>query len=401
MSAPVTLTSRNEAFLRNLYRRGRFERHAFCCVPPMTDHPDGDFSLSAKPVENWVPWVVENYERKLQSVETLRDDSVPFAKLGTGTYIFAAAFGCEVKRDVDFSNGFTLPRVRCAEEADRLAEPDIWKSPTLYRVFELAHAVQRRLGSEAFLGPADQQTGFDTAALVWNKTDFLRSMLDPESRAAVKRLTGKCAHLFKTFLLEFRKEFPRCSSGTCPSIWAPPEMGPWPSNDECGNFSTPLFEEFCLPELVDLAETFGGLGMHCCADAEHQFESFKRIPGFYAFNRCAGMRGRGYLPILDHLAGPDAPVHVLGLELSEEEVIGRLLSRAAEGTRFIFALLGASADDARQWLDRVRQLPNHPARICQAITKSNRKSGKSFRGETSRNWRLQCELRHHRAGVAS
>lgn len=73
--------------------------------------------------------------------------------------------------------------------------------------------------------------------------------------------------------------------------WAPPEMGPWLSNDECGAFSTVMFEELCLPEFVDLAETFGGLGMHCCAGAEHQFESFRKIPGFYTFNRVAAQRG--------------------------------------------------------------------------------------------------------------
>ena len=68
-------------------------------------------------------------------------------------------------------------------------------------------------------------------------------------------------------------------------------MGPWLSNDECGAFSTVMFEELCLPEFVDLAETFGGLGMHCCAGAEHQFESFRKIPGFYTFNRVAAQRG--------------------------------------------------------------------------------------------------------------
>jgi len=34
-----------------------------------------------------------------------------------------------------------------------------------------------------------------------------------------------------------------------------------------------------------LSETFGSFGMHCCADAEHQFESFKKIPNFYVARR--------------------------------------------------------------------------------------------------------------------
>lgn len=87
-------------------------------------------------------------------------------------------------------------------------------------------------------------------------------------------------------------------------------MGPWLSNDECGAFSAGMFEDFCLPELADLSQTFGGLGMHCCAKAEHQFESFKKIPHFYAFNRVA-TKGVGYAPLLDHFTGIEAPVHVL------------------------------------------------------------------------------------------
>ena len=116
-----------------------------------------------------------------------------------------------------------------------------------------------------------------------------------------------------------------------------------------------MFEEFCLPELVDLAETFGGLGMHCCADAEHQFESFRKIPNFYAFNRTAAQRG--YSPLLDHFVGPSAPIHVIAW-ISEED-IEYLIKTAADGTRFIFKLFAQNSEDAKQWLERMRKLSPH------------------------------------------
>jgi hypothetical protein len=129
-------------------------------------------------------------------------------------------------------------------------------------------------------------------------------------------------------------------------------MGPWLSNDECGAFGVELFEEYCLPELVELSKTFGGIGMHCCADAEHQFESFRKIPGFYAFNRFKAKRG--YLPLLDQFQGIEAPVHVLA-SLDDEEV--RLLLSAAEpGTRFIFNYYAEGMSDAQDWLDRMRSI---------------------------------------------
>jgi hypothetical protein len=345
---------RNQAFLRNIYSRGPCAGHAFVCSPlsvGIAQHPDYDFTISDKPVESWVPWIAEDYARQIEMLEAVGDDAVPCARLSTGTHIYAAAFGCEVHRFPD-SNPCGRPLLSTAAEADKLATPDIWKVPVLYRIFELARAVRDELGPDVFLGPPDMQSGFDTAALIWNKTDFLCAMLDDKDSAAVRRLIGKCAHLFKAFLLAFRKEFPNCSPCHCPAVWAPPEMGPWLSNDECGAFSTVMFEEFCLPELVDLSKTFGGLGMHCCATAEHQFESFKKIPGFYAFNRVAAQRG--YAPLLDHLAGQTAPVHVLAW-VSEQD-IAYLVRNAPVGTRFIFNLCGTTMEAAKPWLARMREL---------------------------------------------
>ena len=106
-----------------------------------------------------------------------------------------------------------------------------------------------------------------------------------------------------------------------------------------------------LPELVDLSRTFGGLGMHCCADAEHQFPSFRKIPNFYAFNRVAAKHG--YDPILEHLGGPQGPVHVLW---SDDTTIERLIKTAPEGTRFIFNRSFEEVDEAKAWLEKMRKI---------------------------------------------
>lgn len=352
MMAVSNRMGQNEAFLRNIYTKGPFQGHAFVCSPPAVGvykHPDYDFTLSDKSVDNWVAWVAEDYRRQVAMHEALGDDAVPHARIATGTHIYAAAFGCEVHRFPN-DNPCAKPLLSSAAESDILDIPDIWKVPVLYRIFELARAVQDELGSDVFLGPPDMQSGFDTAALIWNKTDFLCALLDDHDSHSAQRLVAKCAALLKTFLIEFRKEFPKCSPCHCPLVWAPPEMGPWLSNDECGALSTSTFEEFCLPELVDLAQTFGGLGMHCCADAEHQFESFKKIPGFYAFNRVSARKG--YAPLLDHFTGPTAPVHVLAWIPDDD--IAYLVRNAPEGTRFIFNLCGTTMEEARIWLDKMR-----------------------------------------------
>lgn len=352
MAARIT---RNERFLRNIFQQGPFEGHAFIVKPPSTpiyEFPDYDFTLSDRPVERWLPWIVEDYERQVAMHEAVEDDSVPCVKITTGTHIYAQAFGAPVHPYED-NNPAAMPVAMNAQEADAIPEPDIWKAKGLERIFELASLVRERLGPETNMGQPDMQTGFDTAALLWEKSDFYCAMLDEEGAKAVERLAGKCARTFKRFVEAYRKEFPRATPMHCPGTWAPPEMGPWASNDECGAFSTELFERFCLPEMVDLAETWGGFGMHCCAAAEHQFESFKKIPGFYGFNRVAAA-GRGYATLLDHFSGPGNPVHVLAWV--PEDDIRMLIEKADPGTRFVFVLMGAELDEARRWLDAMRRL---------------------------------------------
>ena len=344
------IISKNVSFLRNVFSKGPFQGHAFCCSPKgvsAVDCPEGDFTISQAPVDNWVPWVVDHHARMVKMLEAVGDDGVPYGRINTGTHIFAAAFGCPVHTMEDDAP-FALPMVSSVAEAEAVKEPDLWKSPTLYRVFELAEKVTHELGPEAHITGPDMQSGFDIASLIWNKEDMFCAMLtDPE---AVMNLAGKAARLFKTFLTEYRGAFPQACPCHCPEVWTPPEMGPWMSNDECGSFSTSNFETFCLPELVDLAETFGGLGMHCCADAEHQFDSFKKIPNFYGFNRVAAKQG--YQSLLEYFDDETGPVHVLAW--IEEEDITRLIQEAVPGVRFVFNLIEDDVEVAKAWYDKMR-----------------------------------------------
>jgi hypothetical protein len=348
------LVERNRSFLSALYRGDRPSRPAFICLPVLLDVFEGlgDYTLSEEPVERWLPRTVENYTRQVRMLEALGDDAVPCAPLGTGTHIYAAAFGCRVHTYPD-NNPAAVPMLRTAAEADALATPDIWKSPTLYRVFEMAEATRKELGKDIPPGCPDAQSGFDTACLVWKKEDLFCAMMDPREKESVNRLTQKCSDLLKTFHQELVRQFPTINPCHCPPVWTPPGHGPQVSNDECGSMSVAAFEEFCLPELIDLSETFGDISMHCCADAEHQFPSFRKIPNFYAFNRVAAKRG--YLPLLEHFSGPEAPVHVLAW--IAEDQIASLLRQAATGSRFIFVRMGTeSPADGRAWLDKMHAL---------------------------------------------
>lgn len=354
---------RNKAFLGNLYRHGPFQGHALVVSNAPGEPPRFgglvDYTLSTRPVTDWLAWSVDTYRRRLEFLSEVEHDGVPLAPVKTGTHIYAAAFGCPVAEIKD-SNPMALYRVHSAAEADALEIPDIWSSPTLARPFELARAVLDELGKDTPIGVPDMQSGFDIACQIWDKADLYCAMTEPEGAESVKRLADKCATLLTRFLQAWRREFPTSSPDHCPGNWCPPELGPWVSNDECGAMSTTLFDEFCLPELVKMAREFGGLGMHCCAAAEHQFEGFKRIPGFYAFNRVEAKRG--YQPAVDILGGPGGPV--LALAWLPEDVKVQLIRRAPPGTRFVFTVGDGTTEGTQGEIERLRAVAPSPPLIA-------------------------------------
>jgi len=56
------------------------------------------------------------------------------------------------------------------------------------------------------------------------------------------------------------------------------------SEDEVGAISQRMFDALFMPELAELSARYGGLGMHCCAHARHQWPGFRRIPGLRLLN---------------------------------------------------------------------------------------------------------------------
>ncbi len=341
------IEQRNRVFLRDLFA-GPFPGHGIIVTSPdfRSTGAGGDFVISDRPVGEWVPQATESYECQVRYLEALGDDSVPYVTaLNTNTGVFAAAFGCPVHVYEKDTPAAATPIVSTAEEADGLPDPDL-SAPTLARVFELAALMRKELGPDAPLGVPDIQSPFDIAALIWNKQDFFVAL--HEEPDAVKRLVDKCGRLLKRFLIEFKNEFPECNLCHCPVGWAPPELGCWLSEDEVGSLSPAMFDEFCRPWLVSLSETFGGIFIHCCAQADHQYPGFKKIPNLRGLNRV--FQKPGPRPAIEAFAG--TTVLIQGWE--NEESINRMLDMALPETRFLFNLHGCSLEEAKPLYERLR-----------------------------------------------
>jgi len=327
---------------------GAFRGHAVIIDPVWPGNERGDFLCSDRPVTEWIPWVSARYEAMTKQTEAIQDDSVPYATLNTNTGLFAAAFGCKLHVFEDMNtNACALPAIETAREADALPEPDPEKAPTLVRFMEMARVVRDRLGPDVPIGVPDIQSPFDIAALVWKKENLMVALY--EEPEAVKRLVAKCHRLVEKFLRTFKREFPNGNLCHCPVAWAPPELGMWLSEDEAGSLSTEMFEEFCLPSLVDLSRTFGGLFMHCCATADHQYASFRKIPNLRGLNRV--FQAPGPRPAIAAFSGRT----VLMQAWLTEENVREFLSMAQPNTRFLFNLSSMKAEEAKPVVERLRQ----------------------------------------------
>ena len=126
----------------------------------------------------------------------------------------------------------------------------------------------------------DIQSPMDIAALIWDKADFYIAML--EEPEAVQALAAKVRQLMISFLDEWFKRYGTGYVAHFPPYWM--EGGVTLSEDEIGVVNPDMFREFFLPELQELSERYGGLGMHCCADATHQWPGFLQIPGLRFLN---------------------------------------------------------------------------------------------------------------------
>jgi hypothetical protein len=337
---------RNRQYLSDLFA-GNARNHGIIIDPLSPPAPHlGDYSIPGTPLSDWLPFILQNYEDQIAYLDALDLDSVPTARMITGTGVFASAFGCALHLYPD-TPAAARPLVFTPEEADRLQVPSL-DAPAIARVFKMAEMLEARLGKDVPIGMPDIQSAFDIAALIWNKQDLFIAMLDAPD--AVMALAGKCQTLLKQFFDAYFRRFPQCNPAHYPNAWAPLNMGVWLSEDEAGALSVPMFERFCLPLLNDLSDRYGGLVVHCCATADHQYGNFKKIRRLRGFNRF--FQKPGPLPAIQAFSG-HCPLLVS--QYSDEMTLGRLLDMALPDTRFLFTLPGMALEHAKRIHDFLRR----------------------------------------------
>jgi hypothetical protein len=223
-------------------------------------------------------WALRNYEIMCEQMLWLDTDRIPYLDVYTGTEIFAEAFGCGTYQP-DGSMPHARYLVHSAEEARRIRAPKL-EHTTLMRLFDIADRLRDEAGTEAIFKIPDIQSSMGIAALIWDKTDFVTSLLlDPET---VHGLAAEVTKLLIEFFGEWTRRYGKAFISHYPEYYMPD--GITLSEDDVGIVDADIFNTFYRPEINKLRNRFGPLGIHCCADARHQWENFASLEDLRLIN---------------------------------------------------------------------------------------------------------------------
>ena len=236
-------------------------------------------------IEKRIAWAYEEYVMRLEQSEWLADDRIPHLSPYTGTEIFAEAFGCKVHYP-DNDMPFALPKFDSVAGVAALKTPEVHATP-LSNLFEIARRLRQKTGRDALLQLPDIQSPLDIAALILNKEAFYTAMI--EEPEAIHEMVEMTKLLLTNFLDEWFSEFGHSYIAHYPSYYM--EGGVTLSEDEVGAFSPAMFDKFVLGTLNDLSKKYGGIGIHCCADSEHQWDNFLKVKNLKLLNLCNSKSG--------------------------------------------------------------------------------------------------------------
>lgn len=305
----------------------------------------------------WPEKAAERIERRWAEYELMSrkamlvdDDRVPYLGNVTGTEIFAEAFGCRVHRPDD-TNPFALPLIHSATQAEALKEPEISASSLAY-LFDIADELFRRGGPDALMKPVDIQSPMDVVALIWDKTDLFIAMI--ESPEAVKALADKVRRLMTAFFAEWFGRYGTTFVAHYPDYVM--HGGITMSVDEVGAVNAEMFREFFRPELIGMAQTFGGLGIHCCADARHQWGNFREIPGLRMMNHNAPPTRNARHYILDSLGHYGGAMAQMPVGWIPDGAPDTWPSQFPQGTRVVFEVQVENAEKAGETAGRLQMV---------------------------------------------
>jgi hypothetical protein len=297
-----------------------------------------------------IDFALRRYEIAMRQAEWLEDDFVPYLNNRTGTEVFAEAFGCPVYRPDD-----TMPSARpiVFEPGDvhRVEVPELMDC-SLSLLFEIADELTRQAGPDAVPSLVDIQSPMGIVAEMWDKNNMFPSMIT--APAAVHELREKVLSLLTAFHDEWISRYGHQYVAHWPDYFM--DGGITLSEDEVGSVSTDMFEEFFLPDLVLLSERYGGIGIHCCACARHQWQNFAKVPDLRLINLSQRWNEETDPEYIDDACRFFAPICAQMHDNGIFDGVPESLPRMAPGARVVYRINVDSRDEALRACERMRDM---------------------------------------------
>jgi len=341
-NAPLTIDQRKQKW-REFYDMSAAPKHVF-----FIGYDDRSISAGPQPYAELKRKRIEHgwdfYVNRREQAEWLDDDYLPHIAMWTGTELFAEAFGCPVHR-YETGNPCAMPLIHSVKDIGKIKMPDLSSEP-LARVFEIMDELHRR-DPAALLMMVDIQSPMDIAALIWEKTNFYTAIIDEPQ--AVKDVAHMAAELLIAFHDEWFSRYSTEFIAHYPDYYF--YDGLTLSEDEIGAVNDEMFCEMFLPHLVTLSERYGEIGIHCCANARHQWPHLLKIPNLRMLNLVQG-------PAVIDEAHKYFAQHCGQMHDCWQGNVGpeAMLARYPKGARCVVRVPAESKEQAIDYAARMREL---------------------------------------------
>jgi hypothetical protein len=97
-----------------------------------------------------------------------------------------------------------------------------------------------------------------------------------------------------------------------------------------------------------MSNKYGGIFLHCCANADHQYEGLQKLPNFRGLNRELGASDKRLT--VNTFAGKT----VLNVAWQSVEAVENLLDMAKPDSRFLLNMDSTDIDDAKRTYERLK-----------------------------------------------
>jgi len=281
-----------------------------------------------------IDWGIADYLAQKQRTRWLDDDNIPHIWPYTGTEVFAEALGCKVHYSQN-NAPFTLPLFTDPKQAARIEIPNMWDTK-LASLFEMTEKMRAKTDKNAVVRLPDIQTPMNIAGRVLQKSAYCIALI--KSPEYVRELAEKIMQLLTQFIDEWFKAFGKEFIAHYPAYYMPSGLSF--SEDEIGSVTHDVFRNCFMDDLKTLAQKYGNLGIHCCANSEHQWKNLKSVPNLKVLNLYQP------LPVLSKAYPYFKDVCI---QLHNEYGRGKIRTwknQLPENARIIFNISATSKDDA-------------------------------------------------------